>query len=112
MLRPSSVENEYFLGDKPGLMQYNKEIDEIKNCIPNDISDEELNNNYGWKLCEHTYENIIRSVPHSNTKFRNLENWRVIMIMKKADDIDENILWVKIALLNRYTNKIGSFNKY
>ena len=59
------------------------------------------------EIMQHTYENIIRSVPHSNTKFRNLENWRVIMIMKKADDIDENILWVKIALLNRYTNKIA-----
>lgn len=106
-LRPSSVENEYFLGDMPGSMQYDKDINEIENCISDDILKEEIDKTYDWKLINHSYENIIRSVPHPKTKFGNLEKWRVIMIMEKNDDLDLNVLWVKIALLNRDTNNIA-----
>ena len=40
-LRPSSIENEYFLGGLPGTIQYEMSKDEILQCIPENL--EEIN---------------------------------------------------------------------
>ena len=96
MLSNSSIQHEYYFGDLPGRLQYKKEINELTNLtIPDDIDEK-----YGFELCEHSAENLKRTIPHTQ---RN-GDWKIILMMQKNVD---GIIWLKSALLNKNTGKVA-----
>ena len=110
-LRPSSIENEYFLGGLPGTIQYEMSKDEILQCIPEnleEINDTQINDSNRWFVAEHSLENIQKSVPHKRTKFKNIGKYRVLLIMKHQNT-NSTTCWYKIALINKNTDKIALF---
>jgi hypothetical protein len=102
MLRASSIPNEYYLGDKPGTLQYKKEADDII-CAVRD-SRIENQNNRGYVLCEHTLEYIKSVTP--KTKTAKEGDWQVILIMKSNEN-DDGSTWLKCAMKNKKTGKIA-----
>ena len=97
MLRISSLSNEYYLGDKPGSLQYSKEPEEILECLC--IEDRQT---LGFELCEHSLENLQRVTP--NTK-KGKQDWKILLIMKS--ERENGVTWLKAALQNRKTGKIA-----
>ena len=96
MLSNSSIQHEYYFGDLPGRLQYKKEINELINLtIPDNIDEK-----YGFELCEHSAENLKRTIPHTQ---RN-GDWKIILMMQKNVD---GIIWLKSALLNKNTGKVA-----
>ena len=96
MVKPSSIPNEYYLGDLPGNLQYSKEIDEIINTeLPDDRETR------GYRLCEHSEENLNRIVPHTQRKV----SWKILLMMKV--ELEDGEIWLKAALLNKDTNKVA-----
>lgn len=97
MLKAASCDNEYYLGDLPGTLQYSKDIEEILHAeLP---VDEETR---GYSPCEHSLENLQRITPitQKNTK------WKILLIMKsETSNVGE--IWLKAALLNTETGKIA-----
>ena len=105
LLRLSSCENEYYLGDKPGTLQYTKDTDEIVKSVSEfeiaNLSDNQYKS--GFQLCEHNLD-IIRSViPNTQTAKRG--DWQILMIMKK--EIDDGTVWLKVGMRNRQNGKIA-----
>jgi hypothetical protein len=91
-----SIPHEYYFGDPPGRLQYKKEINELINLtIPDNIDEK-----YGFELCEHSAENLKRTIPHTQ---RN-GDWKIILMMQKNVD---GIIWLKSALLNKNTGKVA-----
>jgi hypothetical protein len=96
MVQPSSIPNEYYLGNLPGTLQYSKEINDIIAAeLPND------NEERGYRLCEHSLENLQRVTP---TTQRNV-NWQILLMMKS--EIEDGEIWLKAALLNKDTGKVA-----
>jgi hypothetical protein len=95
MIKESSIPHEYYLGDFPGTLQYNKEPQEIIDCqLPED------DNNRGFSLCEHSLENLRRITPSTQ---KNVD-WKILLMMIKEEN-DE--FWMKAALLNKATGKVA-----
>ena len=99
-IRPSSCQNEYYLGDKPGTLQYNLNQDVILNCFGCDVND---NIHSGYILCDKNDECLIEKlIPY--TKKGRQTKWKLICAMKRQDG---ETIWLKGALLNIETNKIA-----
>jgi hypothetical protein len=96
MLKISSIPNEYYCGDLPGNLQYKKDKDELINLATEGFDEETR----GFKLCEHSIENLRRIVPQTQAK----KKWKILLMMSR-DDGDE--IWLKAALLNTDTGKIA-----
>lgn len=96
MLRISSLSNEYYLGDKPGSLQYSKDPEEILGCLC--IEDRQT---LGFELCEHSLENLRRVIPHTQQK----QEWKILLIMKS--ERENGVTWLKAALQNKRTGKIA-----
>ena len=96
MLRLSSIPNEYYCGDFPGTLQYNKEKDEIINLVTEGIDEETR----GFQLCEHSLENLRRITPHTQAK----RKWKVLLMMKREHG---EAIWLKAALMDMDTGKIA-----
>ena len=95
MLKISSIPNEYYFGDLPGTLQYNKTSQELINLeLPDN------NEDCGFILCEHSLENLYRIVPLTQRDIK----WEIILIMCKENEEEK---WLKAALLNTDTNKIA-----
>ena len=95
MIKASSIEHQYYFGDMPGTLQYNKEVRELIDCqLVDDIDD------CGFQLCEHSVENLRRVTPHTQRK----TDWKIILMMKHEND---NEIWLKAALLNKTTGKVA-----
>lgn len=98
MLRPSSVENEYYLtGDKPGTLQYNIDQNTIRNYIlPENLED------CGFYQILENYDDIrLKITPHTKANI----NWEIILAMRCVGINGE--IWLKCALLNKNNNKIA-----
>jgi hypothetical protein len=95
MIKPSSIPNEYYFGDKPGTLQYRKKTDDLLN-----IEMPENTETRGWRLCEHSLENLRRITPHTqrNTCFK------ILLMMRMEED---GKIWLKAALQNRITGDIA-----
>jgi hypothetical protein len=97
-LRPTSIENEYYCGALPGILQYSMSSDELKNLeIPNNTDTR------GFVIAEHTLENKLRIIPDTETGNKN--DWKLIFCMRKETDDGE--VWLKAALLNTTTQNIA-----
>jgi hypothetical protein len=95
MISTSSITNEYYCGDLPGNLQYKKDPQELLALQLPDNSDER-----GFKLCEHSAENLRRITPHTRSNV----DWKILLMMKKEQDGE---IWLKAALLNKTTGKIA-----
>jgi hypothetical protein len=95
MISTSSINNEYYFGDLPGNLQYEKDPQELLALqLPDDTED------CGFKLCEHSAENLRRITPHT----RSAVDWKILLMMSKEQDGE---IWLKAALLNKATCKIA-----
>ena len=103
-IKYSSIQNEYYLGDLPGTLQYT--ID------PNDILDIDniertpvhttVEDRCGFEFVEHSYEYYSAVIPNTATGINN--EWNMILLMKKEVDGE---IWLKAALRNKKTGKIA-----
>lgn len=98
MLKLSSVTNEYYLGDLPGMLQYSKDVDEILAAELPDNQDTRR-----FTLCEHSLENLRRVTPLSQKDTK----WKILLMMSSDIHGDEGEIWLKAALLNKDTGKIA-----
>jgi hypothetical protein len=96
MLRLSSVPNEYYCGDLPGTLQYNKDKEELIGLVTEGIDEETR----GFQLCEHSLENLRRITPQSQAK----RKWKVLLMMKREDGHE---IWLKAALMDMDTGKVA-----
>ena len=96
MLRLSSIPREYYLGDLPGTLQYNKDMEEIMSCEIADGLEAA-----GFRICEHSQENLNRVTPLSQSK----KNHKILLMMSK--ELEDGEIWLKAALLNQDTGKIA-----
>jgi len=55
-------------------------------------------------VCEHSYDNIARVIPHTKSKEWMERKWQIILIMKKEID---GVVWLKSAMRNRETGEIA-----
>lgn len=97
ILRPSSIAGEFYLGDKPGTLQYH--------VLPELLAGLEtwINDTNDWSVStEHTLANLNRVVP--DTVSGNKGSWSIILLMQKNVG-DES--WLKAALKNEKTGEIA-----
>ena len=99
MLRMSSTQNEYYLGDLPGTLQYAKDPKEILSCLSCDNPDD-----CGYVFCDEDEitENYNRVIP--NTKMGNDGVWKILVLIKAEKD---GVVLLKAAMLNKNTGNIG-----
>ena len=95
MIKPSSIPNEYYFGDKPGTLQYAKDPDEL---IALEMP--ENNEDCGYKLCEHNLENLRRVIPHT----RKDSNCHILLLMRSEKDGE---IWLKAAIQDRFTGTVA-----
>lgn len=95
MIKASSIPNEYYFGDLPGTLQYNKDPQELIDCQLEDNP-----HDAGFVFCEHTLENLRYITPYTQRK----TEWKILLMMKKEE---EGEIWLKAALLNTKTGKIA-----
>ena len=95
MLNLSSIPNEYYFGDRPGTLQYQKTSDELLALeLPNN------NEDCGYSLCEHSLENLRRITPCTQKK----SNWKILLMIRYERDGE---IWLKAALQDRVTGNIA-----
>jgi len=95
MIKPSSIPNEYYFGDKPGTLQYKKKpYDLLAIRLPVNPS---VN---GYYLCEHSLENLRRITPLTQKK----TDFKILLIMSSEQDGE---IWLKAALQDRITGNIA-----
>jgi hypothetical protein len=95
MIKPSSIPNEYYFGDKPGTLQYKKKPDDLLA-----IELPENTENRGFYLCEHSLENLRRITPLAQKK----TDFKILLIMSSEQDGE---IWLKAALQDRITGNIA-----
>ena len=95
MIKPSSIPNQYYFGDKPGTLQYKKKPDDLLAIeIPENTKVCE------YYLCEHSLENLRRITPLTKKNI----NFKIILIMSFNKDSG---IWLKAALQDRTTGNIA-----
>ena len=95
MINPSSIPNEYYFGDLPGTLQYNKDPEEFLSLeLPENDQD------CGFRMCEHSLENLNRITPYTQRKV----NWKILLMMSAERDGE---IWLKAALQDKITGKIA-----
>jgi len=93
---PCSIPNEYYFGDLPGTLQYNKDPEEILALtLPDDEEDR------GFKFCEHSLENLQRITPCTQKTV----DWKILLMMMRTEEEGKMVL--KAALQNKTTGKIA-----
>jgi len=100
-IKYSSIQNEYYLGDLPGTLQYNIEPNDILDIdnierTPDDVD------RCGFEFVEHSYEYYSAVIPNTTTGINN--EWNMFLLMKKEVDGE---IWLKAALRNKKTGKIA-----
>ena len=95
MIKPSSIPNEYYFGDKPGTLQYKKKSDDLLS-----IELPENTEACGLYLCEHSLENLRRITPLAQKK----TDFKILLMMSSEKDGE---IWLKAALQDRTTGNIA-----
>ena len=95
MIKPSSIPNEYYFGDKPGTLQYKKKSDDLLS-----IELPENTEARGLYLCEHSLENLRRITPLAQKK----TDFKILLMMSAEKDGE---IWLKAALQDRTTGNIA-----
>ena len=96
MFKVSSIPHEYYLCDLPGSLQYAKSSEEI---INGELQDDD--NDCDFQLCEHSIENLNRTLPLSQRK----NEWKILLIMRR--EMEGGEIWLKTALLNKQTGNVA-----
>ena len=111
-LMPSSIPGEFYLGDKPGTLQYNMEEDTIIDAVrKHDTNADTWTQNYIHKF---SYEDLdpdnrenLNRILSANGKYRK-EKWEIILMREyKSKNGDDETVWLKGAMKNIKTGKIA-----
>jgi hypothetical protein len=104
MIRAASIQSEYFMqrtvgvnSPLPGTLQYRETPESILGLQLAEDDDD-----CGYKLCEHSIENLKKITPRSKKN----KNYRIILMMKKHDE-STGETWLKVALLDIDTMEIS-----
>ena len=96
-LRANSIPNEYYCGDLPGTLQYDKDPAALR----------QLNTEMGlteadaeWTVEACTQENSERLLPHT----KRLADWRLFYVMSRVRPTET---WLKGAFINTVTGRIA-----
>jgi hypothetical protein len=92
----STVPNAYYFGDLPGILQYNKDPEELLAIELPENSDD-----CGYKLCEHSFENLQRIIPCT----KKITEWKILLMMRA--ELNDGEIWLKAALQNKTTGKVA-----
>jgi alkyl hydroperoxide reductase subunit AhpF len=96
-LRLSSVQGEFYNGDKPGTLQYRKNSANLANLVISDAVD----NKDMWT---ETRENhVAKLLPNTKTAGLIID-WDSVLVMQKSVG---NTIWLKGALRNKQTGNIA-----
>lgn len=99
MLSQSSIQGEYFFGDLPGTLQYEKRPEDILALsLPDD------SNTRDYVFAEHSVENKLRACIRSSSKITNTDEWKTLLVMERVIDGQK---WHKVALQNRESGSIA-----
>jgi hypothetical protein len=101
-----TVDYEYFLGDRPGTIQYKMNIEDIINAVTNAVTNDfykehDFKFDRRFYICEHSSENLRRVVPHTRKNIK----WKILLMMKAECENGER--WLKTALQNKETGEIA-----
>jgi hypothetical protein len=108
MLKSSSIPNEFYLGDKPGTLQYKKlpnEICEAVSLLPdnqNEGEERRWETVYTCSDLEDTSYDTTKLLP--NTKTANNGNW-IALFVQIHSALGGN--WIKSALYNKHDGRIA-----
>ena len=103
MLRVSSIPHQFYLGDKPGTLQYQKDANEIVSAVSTFDTTFDNDCYYDYKICEHTLETIKKVIPKTSTAKKC--EWKIILIMRW--ELEDGTVWLKSALQNKTNGKIA-----
>jgi hypothetical protein len=95
LLSLSTVTNAYYFGDLPGTLQYNKDPEELLAIDLPENSDD-----CGYKLCEHSFENLQLIIPCT----KKITEWKILLMIRSEFDGE---IWLKAALQNKTTGKVA-----
>lgn len=104
-LNPSSIPYEYYLGDLPGTLQYSKDPNEIIDLNIEEANTDQIQDNCGFILTQHSSANYRRVIPDTVTGREIKNNSRILMIMKREEQ--DGTIWLKVALQHKLTGLIS-----
>ena len=111
-LMPSSIPGEFYLGDKPGTLQYSMDKDAILGAVreydtnSDTWSQKNIHQFVYEDLDPDNQENLNRIMP-ANGKYKK-EKWEIIFIREyKYKNGDDKTVWLKGAMKNTKTGKIA-----
>ena len=110
LLRPSSILGEFYIGDKPGTLQYKMEEDTIVRTVSlHDANNDTWTQRYIHKF---TYEDLnndntdnLRRIMPDTSKAKE-GDWQIILLREYKSDNDETV-WLKGAMKNKKNGKIA-----
>lgn len=105
LIPSTTIANEYYLGDLPGTLQYSKDLNEIMNLDIEENNTDEVRDNCGFMLTEHTLANLRRVVPDTVLGNGVKSNSRILLLMKREDP--DGTIWLKAALQHKTTHQIA-----
>ncbi len=100
-IKHSSIQNEYYLGDLPGTLQYTIDPNDVLDIDNIERTPDEADR-CGFEFVEHSYEYYSAVIPNTATGINN--EWNMFLLMKKEVDGE---IWLKAALRNKKTGKIA-----
>jgi hypothetical protein len=113
-LMPSSIPGEFYLGDRPGTLQYEMDEDTIINAVrehnPNtDTWSQKYIHQFDYEDLDPDNDKInnLRRIMSANGKYKN-EKWEIIFMREyKSKNGDDKTIWLKGAMKNIKTGKIA-----
>ena len=105
LIPSTTIANEYYLGDLPGTLQYSKDPNEIMNLDIEENNTDEVRDNNGFVLTEHSTANLRRVVPDTVLGREVKNNSRILLLMKR--EYPDGTIWLKVALQNKSTQQIA-----
>ncbi len=109
LLRPSSVLGEYYLGDKPGTLQYDMEQSSILSAVSahdkqNDLWTQKYSHEFSYEDINTDTQELCRIMPNTPTAKKG--DWEIILLREYRCKNSETI-WLKGALKNRKNGNIA-----
>lgn len=99
ILKPNSIDGEYYCGDLPGNLQYRKDSAELIAMDTTALSEGDFDKEWSHDVC--SAENKNRLLPHT----QNPQRWDLRMVMKRTTS--EGRVWLKGVLINKQNGEVA-----
>lgn len=95
-LKPNSIPDEYYCGDLPGILQYNKDPAQLASIV---IPETPVQGDWQQMPCADDLRAAL--LPHTKSP----SDWKLLMVIQRT--ASDNSIWMKGALLNTLTGGIA-----